>query len=296
MENTFRNLWNEVLKSKNKTQLFLRYFGIFLWPKQYIGAMQWFRQKFGKKITEAYLPLKKGSMNWARGMYGAFVCVMSPENFIRLTTSDQKEYDKIFSDKYANLNSYKSDGNTDDDYDNKNYNKNMYNMPFLYVNYETGKVTAHEGRHRAAMIDKEGGNTFPCLVIFEYSNEYQVTFKVEPLLYNDDGRFIDYDYDNAYDDEKIFKSKEDAEEFEKYLRSENESIQPKIFYSRIEINVIFGGKMKGSPRSDPSNWKFDAWKKEDMPAQFIGQYNNSVKVPTSSMRFGPVKGHTHFKS
>ena len=54
--------------------------------------------------------------------------------------------------------------------------------------------------------------------------------------------------------------------------------------------------MKGSPRSDPSNWKFDAWKKEDMPAQFIGQYNNSVKVPTSSMRFGPVKGHTHFKS
>jgi hypothetical protein len=45
--------------------------------------------------------------------------------------------------------------------------------------------------------------------------------------------------------------------------------------------------MKGSPRSEP--FKHDKWKSDDMPPQFIGEFNKSIVVPTSGMRFAPVK-------
>ena len=68
-----------------------------------------------------------------------------------------------------------------------------------------------------------------------------------------------------------------------------------FFYSDIEINTIGGDTMKGSPRSEPENWEYDAWKKEDMPKQLIGQFDPLVVVPANRMKVGIVKGYRHYK-
>lgn len=71
---------------------------------------------------------------------------MSPELFLEMTTSDIKGKFEIF-DRAKPLEFYKSE----------EIQQGMSVHPFLRVNIETGKITGHEGRHRAAAVWKAGG-------------------------------------------------------------------------------------------------------------------------------------------
>ena len=235
------------------------------------------------ELEEARLPLQKGAVDRMRSSYAALLVVMDPNDFIRLTTPAD-EIKQIYKDRFAlSISDYETGVDAE-------FNKSKYNSPWLIVDHATGKVKGHEGRHRAAMVAKEGGTKFPCVLLFRHPTAYEITYTIEPLEYDEDDVTVDSRVS------RVFASKEEAEQFEKYLRSENDSDdQPQNYYSDIEINTIGGDTMKGSPRSDPENWKYDAWKKEDMPKQLIGQFDPLVVVPSSRMKVGIVKGYRHYK-
>jgi hypothetical protein len=226
-------------------------------------------------------PLRKGVLGSARGNYAAMIAVMDPRDFIRLTTPN-KEIDQIYKGKFASsVADYKSGVHPE-------FNKDQYNMPFLYVEHATGKVKGHEGRHRAAMVAKEGGKKFPCVLIFKELREWAVTYTEAP--FTEDGEFGE-----GVDKEQTFSSQDEANAFQAKLKQLNNDVHHGSYYSRIEIETLGGGTMKGSPRSDPSNWEFKAWEHRDMPPQLVGQFDQSVIIPTDRMQHGVVKGYRHFK-
>ena len=229
-----------------------------------------------KHIFEANLPLRKGAIANARGNYDALICVMNPIDFIRLTTEDEESLNRIFTDEFSSLDDFNKEGST--------YNKNSYNMPFLKVIHETGKVLGHEGRHRAAMIAKAGGKSFPCTIAFATNYTYEVSWSES-----------DFAHEDADDVEKVqnFETIEDAREFVKKLEALNNRDDLTIFYSNVKLQVDGGSRMKGSPRSE--GWNYKPWSVSDVPAQFIGEFNPAMIIPTSKMRFGLVKGYRHYR-
>ncbi len=228
------------------------------------------------EIEEARLPLRKDMIRGARGNYGALVAVMDPSDFIRLTTPAD-EVHQIYKDKFAlSIADYESGAD-------ETFNKNQYNMPFLMVNHETGKVKGHEGRHRAAMVAKEGGKKFPCYLIFKHSYEYEVSYTKEPKWEETDGEALT----------QTFKTTGELEQFVAELKRLNDDADHDYWYSNFNTETYGGGTMKGSPRSE--KWDYDAWLLDDMPEQLIGQYDELVVVPKSRMRIGLVKGYSHFK-
>ena len=220
-------------------------------------------------LNELHLPLRKGTLGNARGNYGAFIVVMDPHDFILLSTP-AKEVSQIYKDKFTTVDSYKRAKHPD-------FNKNNYNMPFLGVRYDTGKVFEHEGCHRAAMVAKEGGTKFPCYVMFRSPTIWTV-------------KFVKTDSE-TYDSERLeqdFNSKNEADLFIHELRQPHED----YWYSDIDLDSR-SSRMKGSPRSNPEKWEYDAWNKEDMPQAFIGQFD-PISIPTSKMKFAPIKGYHHY--
>ena len=229
---------------------------------------------------DANLPLRKGVLDNVRGNYGALIAVMDPKDFIRLTTTDEQEYEQIFRDKFAKVSDYRSGANPD-------FNLNQYNMPYLIVNYETGKVAGHEGRHRAAMVAKEGGTRFPCYLMFRSgSNAFYLRYEREKWLENGERSEPEEVEEVFTDADAMYNRKEELE------RLRNEDDHP-YWYSMFQTNSSVPTKMKGSPRSQ--GFDYDAWKPEDMPNQLIGQFNSSIVVPKSRIKVGVVKGHRHFK-
>jgi hypothetical protein len=228
---------------------------------------------------DAAFPLRKGVINHARGNYAALVAVMDPRDFIRLTTTNQQEYDQIFKDKFAKtVSDYKTGADPE-------FNKEKYNMPYLIVEYPSGKVIGHEGRHRAAMVAKEGGTRFPCYLKFR-------TGKSDVML-----RYTrEKKWDGPEEDmEQTFKSYDEMEAFkDELLRLRDDDDHP-YWYSMFQSHRDEGYTMKGSPRSKPENWEYDPWKPEDMPDALHGQYNDAVTVPKSRIRVGVVKGYSHYR-
>jgi hypothetical protein len=49
MEEVLPGIWKSILKSDKRTQAFVQYLDNYLWPKQYIDAMKWFRDTYGKE-------------------------------------------------------------------------------------------------------------------------------------------------------------------------------------------------------------------------------------------------------
>lgn len=215
------------------------------------------------------LPLRKGSMRQMRERYGAFVVTMRPIDFLRLTTEDQSGIDDISSHEFAkNVASYR-DGS------DPRYNKEQYNAPFLRVSYPSGRVQGHEGRHRAAMIMREGGEVFSCMIIFDSEYEYHLA-----------ATMFNYADDSETEHEVSFKSYEEREAEAKRMKAVNDEMGD-IYYSHATKSETGGSRMKGSPRS--KGWEYDAWKPSDMPAELIGEFNPEIRVATSSMRIGMVK-------
>jgi hypothetical protein len=216
-------------------------------------------------LEETHLPLRKGTISNSRGVYSAFIVVMSPMNFLKLTT-DEYAFRQIQDDVEDNYQSgqhaeYQQQGN--------------YELPYLIIDYYSGKVIGHEGRHRAMMILKEGGSRFPCSIECRQPKIWEVKY-----------------YEYADDDmhSQRFTSSEKAREFRDSLYAANfDSIDE--LYDNITTEMVGGGYMRGSPRS--KGWDYDAWTVADFP-KFLESQFTSVKVPATAMRIGLVKGYSHF--
>lgn len=227
-----------------------------------------------------HLPLQKVG-DVMRGNYGAFVCVMQPSDFLRLTTDGDEHLNKIHNDEFTDLDTYAAGSN-------EKYNPKQYNMPFLFIEFETGRVTGHEGRHRAAMVERAGGRSFPCMIIFKETEQWKLT-------YDRESRTGDESHDPDQEMVEFFPNKEAVDIRVDTLRSLNRLDNMDYHYSEFNFEKVRGyGTMKGSPRSQ--GWDKDSWKMHDMPEKFIGQFDPMVVIPTLRMKFGPVKGYRHFKS
>lgn len=222
------------------------------------------------ELLENHHPLPKGVNKWGKGQYAAFVVVMNPRDFIYLTTKTVEEEHAILDRVDVSLADFKAGKD-------ERFSKDSYILPpFLEIYWPSGKVRSHEGRHRAARVAKAGGDKFTCYVIFRFDKEYEITYTK---------RYEDDPYGDR--DEKFterFKSEDEASK----RRHELVFIDNEDFWFKdVKMEPISQPIMKGGPGSDWDQ-KFK-WENGDMPERFLGQYNKYRTVPTSTMKFAPVK-------
>lgn len=221
------------------------------------------------------LPFKKDSMANSRGRHDALIAVMHPVDFLKLTTNDQAHLDSIIDTVDRTVDQYNS-GESE-------YNKFEYNIPYLLVSYPSGKVMGHEGRHRAAMVLKSGGISFPVAIALRSPIKHFVTWE----QMDDNGDVIVDADDEPVVHSKEFDKLEDAEKFKNELKSDwgNGSISVK--------KVTIGGNiLKGHPDRNNFNvhpWVYGKWTPEDMPPVLIGEENDSIRIPTNRMKVGVIK-------
>lgn len=223
-------------------------------------------------VEATHHPLPKGVNRWAESQYAAFVVVMHPRDFLYLTTEDQAEYDRIMDKADVSLDDFRKGTNPE-------RHKNSYALPpFLDVYWPSGRVKQHEGRHRAARVLKAGGNKFTCYVHFMTDKKYEVTWEV-------------LDFDNMDADretqKRVFDTTEEARNFERELYGPLHQENARIINTNIKTNATSSFKMKGGP--DSEGWDYKPWLMEHMPPYFIGQFVDWRRVPTSRMRFAPMK-------
>lgn len=190
-------------------------------------------------LLEKRLPLSDLAYRNNRSEKATFVAVIDPIEFIRLTVPSEDAIQRIIDNTKVEL---------------PQYDRNDYFMPYLYVN-ESGKIIGHEGRHRAAMIHKAGGDRFPITIHMHSNPRYLVTYRGD----NDEGEEVS--------GSEEFPTYEEAEAFEERLKNDPH------FYYRSDIDSI-GNKKLG--------------RKSDMPSYLIGQFNDH-RYPTSLLKFGRAK-------
>ena len=97
-------------------------------------------------VEAARLPLMKDAMSshdmLLEKTLPHLIAVMDPMDFLKLTTIDQRHLKEIMTESVISLESYKK----------------RYEMPFLLIDWDTGIVLGHEGRHRASMLIKSTGD------------------------------------------------------------------------------------------------------------------------------------------
>lgn len=224
------------------------------------------------------LPLSKGSIARARGSYGSLIVVMKPLDFLTLTTFDEANRQEIFKAAITSLDDYATDSD-------ETFGKSDHGgLPFLYVSYPSGQITGHEGRHRAAMVLKAGGKSFPVMIYFRDDYQYLVTYEK-----------YDAENDVGEDHEEPFSDRDEAGKRAAEIKLLGQDLDQPFSYYDIKVRIRGGMPLRGHPeRSDFSRWTYAAWKPSDMPEFLIGQYFRTIKVPTSSMRVGIVKGYRHY--
>lgn len=223
------------------------------------------------------LPLSKGAIPRARGSYGALIAVMAPMDFLMLTTLNAAQHDEISRAAVTSLDDY-------NDNESGDFNKSDHGgLPYLNVGYPSGQITGHEGRHRAAMVLKAGGTSFPVMLYFHADTQYAVTYEK-----------YDAKEDVGEDEVEMFADIATAEQRAAEIIAFNQDDEQPYSYHGIKVRTRAGATLKGQPdRSDASNWKHAAWAPSDMPEYLIGQYR-PIKIPASHMRVGIVKGYNHF--
>jgi len=88
----------------------------------------------------------------------AFVMRMPTKDYLKLTTSSKKQIDKIKKEVEEGYEGGRKFGKFNPDkVDDRSY------PIYLYID-KNGKVLSHEGRHRAALVEAEGGNTVPVVI------------------------------------------------------------------------------------------------------------------------------------
>lgn len=198
------------------------------------------------EIYEKRLPLSKHAYPNSRGRKASFVVVMSPQDFIRLTTRNEDAYNNIINSTKVDLDQYKSG-------DNEYHNIDSYYMPFLNVS-SNGRVLGHEGRHRAAMILKAGGDKFPCTIHLFTPDEFQLRYA-----------WHDWDKDEEHVEFETFASYEEAEDRVEELKKDED----RYYVTNIEDR---GRILKKMP---------------NMPEALIGQFDPSIVV--TDFKYGRAK-------
>ena len=233
----------------------------------------------GKIMEAATLPLRSGAIRNAHGAYGAFIVVMSPSDFLELTTTDTKEMTSIRARQFP-----KPADQYNQEHEGMGLKAGRFDMPFLYVQFPSGKVVGHEGRHRAAMIEASGGKSFPVMIYPREQNRYTVT---------------DYYHDDDWNDheiETVYHSHKDANDHEFKLLHASLRDEPMINgwnYDKTKIKTFNGDKLRGAPARSLKPYQYAAWKVEDFPKQLLGQFNTWSKV--TRFKVGLVKGYTHHR-
>lgn len=215
------------------------------------------------------LPLRKGVLAQADGL----VAVMSPLDFLRLTTPHDVAIDSIIKDRFTSLSAYNDKTAVHPGGDEGFFHKSMYNMPFLWVLYPSGRVASHEGRHRAAMVAKAGGKWFP--VNLQFRSDYRYVVQYQETNY-------DIDPDWSEDKVEVFDDIETASRREKALQQLNRNYDQPYSYSSVRFRTVGGVSLARNPEKR-------AWQPADMPPRLIGQFNKKVTVSAADMRLGVVK-------
>lgn len=226
------------------------------------------------------LPLGKNALPNARDRYGALIAVMAPMDFIRLTTTNQTEIDAIFGHQFTTVDIY--DKGSASGPHGELFQKNQYFMPFLNVLYPSGQVTGHEGRHRAAMIIKAGGTSFP--VMLSFRSEYRFVLLYQQTNYETEPEETS-EHTETFTDMKALEARQQE------LRTLNNNLDQPFSYGYFRTETEGGTILRGNPeRQDRQNpFSYAKWQPSDMPARLIGQYNSAIHVPTSRMRVGSLK-------
>jgi hypothetical protein len=239
-------------------------------------------------IEEKRLPLRKGGIGNARGSYAAFVVTMHPDEFLRLTASESDRA-MIAAAPFPD---------TEEDYsrwgdDSKDFGR--FPTPFLNVEWPSGRVMGHEGRHRAMMVLRQGGEVFPVIIYLRSQVYQEVTYEKS-----------NWDTDEETQHVERFEDIEEAMARVTELKAWNDKrramwgedgydeLEP-VSYSGVKINSLGGHALKGSPAHDNPK---DPWEKKpfqisDMPKQLLAQHDQSISV--SGYRVGLVKGYRHFR-
>ena len=224
------------------------------------------------ELFENYrLPVRRGEIPKVRGSYGAFIISLGAEDFLRLTTPNEEAIQRIKSrpfpeDREEYIDSY----GTEEEF-------GKFNLPFLKVEFPSGRIFGHEGRHRAAMVLRKGGDRIP-VVIYPYEDfGYEVTYHYwmgDEKKQITQGGFADEMAAYQYGEEKL-------------------SEIPTEDRGRIETRWIGRGILRGEPsRSDPSDWCYSAWKREDFPKVLRGQFSEYF---SNDFKVGMVKGYRHHR-
>lgn len=235
-------------------------------------------------LLESYrLPLISGGVPNARGSYGAFLVTMNPNDFLKLTVTNDEELEHIVNrpfpldrDEYTKHHSY-----------NDGADFGRYPIPFLKVIFPSGKITGHEGRHRAAMIARNGGDKIP-VIIYPYEHlGYEASYKYWD---DDEERYVTVNT-NPYDNEdEAEKAAYDA------LNQYPEDDRGDFLGTQVKIMNRGLKQLKGAPeRSNSSEYCYAAWTKEDFPDQLIGQFDRTVSVSSNRIKIGKIKGYHHYR-
>jgi hypothetical protein len=215
----------------------------------------------------------------ARGSYGAFVISMHPDDFLELTTSDENEKKSIYAkqfpipkdeyaDRMAGLSIADKEG--------------QYQMPYLNVEFPSGKVVGHEGRHRAAMILKNGGTSIPVTIYPREDTIWRTTIEFE----NEDWEVVD-------SISQDFRNHSDANHFAlDYMLGKR--LPPEgLRFGKDKIECLRGNALRGAPARSEGPWKNAKWQASDFPDKLICQYHDWLSVPKSRFKIGLVKGYRH---
>lgn len=227
------------------------------------------------EITEARLPLLPNGVERLRGSYAAFVIVMSPTDFLKLTASPEDlEYIRA-RDFPQDRETFVGDGGDEEQL-------GRFSMPFLKVVWPSGRVKGHEGRHRALMIQRQGGNSFPVAIFLYYEDIHEVSYE----------RW-DRDTDESTREIETFVNGREAVTRREELRKIND-LDNSIHYFDVRHDTKLGGAAKGSPnqRNEVDPWDHKAFTVDDMPKRLLAQYDSNIEV--TRYRVGLVKGYRHF--
>ncbi len=214
-------------------------------------------------IIEENLKLSKNQLPTLRGRYSAFIITMHPSDFLKLTASP---HDRDHIEQQIDNGEFPRA-----DFGDEGYGENgKFDLPFLTVEYPSGKVLGHEGRHRAMMVLKQGATKFPVSIMLRSSSKYELRYKD----------------DNGKNFSETFTTYEDAENRKYELPDE---------YYGATIDTIGRAAIKGSPTKtvgDIHHGNAKPFDSDDMPKTLIAEYSDDISV--SGFRIGLVKGYNHF--
>jgi hypothetical protein len=216
-------------------------------------------------LTEASLSLLPRELPRIRGSYGAFIITMHPEDFLRLTASP-KDRPHIENRPFPK---------------DEHPTPGRFPLPYLNIEWPSGKIRGHEGRHRALMISRQGGKSFPVIIYMRMPDIFWVTYKEENEA---TGVWTEH--------AREFNHIAEAEAFMKRLKEQPEE---DVYYWQVRMEREGGQTVKGSPNfTDPSDpWHKKPYEISDMPKQLIAEYDDDIRV--ADFRVGLVKGYSHFR-